>query len=216
VSETARGFGAESLGVSAVPGHERGGWSDLAPHPVRRWIARAFDANVTTALAFTAFALPFALLLPGGRWALPVGIIGLIYLLPPARGLATAILNALLLRGTSTTPGKWLCGVRIVRKDGGRLTFGLAFRRELEVFVAGCAFYLPLIALVALGFNFLELRKKGATSWDERRHLIALQRPNSARQFALALLAFTIAAIEILAIVAFTILFKAAKVSAAG
>jgi uncharacterized RDD family membrane protein YckC len=183
--------GARSLDEAAIIESGRGAWSDLAPHPVRRWVARQFDFVIPTALVLATLGSPLVLLSRSfDDVALPIGILGLVYLLGPIRGMLAAILNAVLLSRTATTVGKWLCGVRIVRKDGAPLTFGQAFRRELSVLALGCGLYLPLIALVAMIFHYFRLDEKGAASWDEGGGLVALQRPNSPRQVALTLLAF--------------------------
>lgn len=187
--------GGASLSASAeaISGDGRG-WSDLAPHPVRRWVARGFDFYVTTGFVFLALALPWALV--GGPPALkvPAAILLVVYMLTPARGVAAAVLNALLLSRFSTTPGKWLCGVRVVQSDGARLPFGPALKRELDALAIGCGVYIPLLSVVAAGVHFLDLRKKGATPWDRTRNLRIEQRPNSPGQFALTLLACILAA----------------------
>jgi uncharacterized RDD family membrane protein YckC len=197
--------GGASLGGSteAAPGGRVGrgqGWSDLTPHPIRRWIARGFDFYVTTGLVFAVLALPSALASGDVVLKAPAMILLGVYMLTPVRGVATAILNAILLSRFSTTPGKWLCGVRLARKDGARLTFGEAVKRELDVLAMGCGVYIPVLAVVASGFHFFDLRKTGATPWDLRRDLLVEQRPNSPGQIVLALVAFVLATSVVLAI----------------
>jgi uncharacterized RDD family membrane protein YckC len=165
------------------------GWSDISPHPWRRWIARLFDFSVVTAIVFAVIGATAAVLLPAAYQAYPAVALGLVFLFPPFRGLASAVINAALLRWISTTPGKWLCGIRIVRKDGAPMTFGMALMRELEAYALGCGIFFPVVVLVAMAFGFARLRREGATAWDEHRELVALQRPNSAAQFGLASLA---------------------------
>ena len=211
--------GEASLGSSAGStsiGLVGDAWSDLTPHPVRRWIARGFDFYVTTGLVFSALAVPWVVFGSGDARFGPLGIMALLYLLTPVHGLVTALLSAAMLSATSTTPGKWLCGVRIVRKDGGPMSFGLTLRRELAVWVLGCGCYIPLVGLLAMGWSFSRLSEAEATGWDEARGLIALQRPDSARQFALGLLAFTMAAIVVLTIVALGAVLKFAHGAATG
>jgi uncharacterized RDD family membrane protein YckC len=211
--------GEVSLGGSAGStsvGLAGDAWSDLTPHPVRRWIARWFDFYVTTAGVFIALATPWGLFRSGDARFVPLAIAGVLYVLTPVRGLVTALLNAAMLSATSTTPGKWLCGVRIVRKDGGRMSFGLALRRELAVWVLGCGCYIPLVVLLAMGWSFSRLSEAEATGWDEARALVALQRPNTGRQFALSLLAFAMAAIVVLTIVALGVVLRFAHDAATG
>lgn len=116
----------------------------------------------------------------------PLLLIGLF----PLRAVAGLLFNAIMLRWTATTPGKWLCGIRIVRKDGRRLSLSLALKRELEAAIAGCAIYVPVLSTIAMALNWSQFADKGATSWDEGLDLVVVQRPNSLLQFALTLLVF--------------------------
>lgn len=179
----AEDFGAP-VGRSAF-GSAPGKWQDQSPHPVRRWIARQFDALVTLGLALTLLCVPLAI---WQREALvaPLAAFGAVLVLGPIRGLFAAVLNAAFLRWLSTTPGKWLCGVRIVRTDGSALTYGVVLKRELAAYVLGCGLYLPLIGQGAMIYQFLRLCDEGSTSWDATRGLIARQRPNSLAQAILA------------------------------
>ena len=179
------------------------GWADLAPHPIRRWVARLFDLWVTTGVVFLALAIPLVIIDPKlESLDVAITLLAFIFVLSPLRGFATAALNALLLSGFATTPGKWLAGVRIIRKDGAPLTTGLAFKRELGAMAAGCGFYLPLISLITIGNNYFRLREKGATSWDEIRGLVAVQRPNSAKQAMLIVMALIPVAVIVVVLAA--------------
>jgi uncharacterized RDD family membrane protein YckC len=169
-------------------GSWRESWSDLSPHPLRRWVARNFDGFITAGVVCAGLASPLALS-ESGRYA-PLGIVLMLFWVGPVRGLVSAVLNALLLHWTTTTPGKWLCGVRIVRRDGGRLTFGRALKRELHAYVGGCGLYIPVAVLVLMASGFRVLRRNGATPWDERGELVAVQRPAGWVQTLLTLLAF--------------------------
>jgi uncharacterized RDD family membrane protein YckC len=189
---------AQGAAVGRLVEEGRGGWSDLAPHPVRRWIARAFDGYITTGLVLAVLAAPSALVASSdGRYAV-IGAAAILFLLPPMRGLFSALLYAFLLSRTATTPGKWLCGVRIVRRDGAPLSFRAALGREMRAYVSGCGLYLPLIVLCAMGYNFFRLRDVGATSWDQACDLVVEHRPNSAGQTALTLVAVVLVALVLL------------------
>jgi uncharacterized RDD family membrane protein YckC len=203
------GFGGAQAAASYVVGHGRDAWKDLTPHPVRRWIARGFDFYLTTGFVFAVLATPWLLSGASTRDAAVV-FIGLVYLVPPLRGLVTAVLNALMLSAFGSTPGKWLCGVKIAHKDGGRPTFATALRRELAALVLGCGLYIPLLGLAAMAIGFSNLREKGATSWDVHRDLLVLQRPNSVGQFMLASLAFTLLMVVLAALAAIALALKGA------
>jgi uncharacterized RDD family membrane protein YckC len=171
-----------------APGVATGAGADLSPHPFRRWSARFFDAYLVSSLiivgAMAALRYPRSMA-EATFWA-PVLLVGLF----PLRAVAGLLFNALMLRWSATTPGKWLCGIRIVPKDGGRLSLSLALKRELEATIAGCAIYFPILSTIVMVINYSQLADKGATSWDERRGLVAVHRPNGLSQFALALLVF--------------------------
>jgi uncharacterized RDD family membrane protein YckC len=168
----------------APPGG-RGGWSDLHPYPLRRWVARLFDFYLVTAVLVAALTqVP-----PGLGRALIPDHIDLMWLLP-VRIPVAILVNTLLLAWTATTPGKWLCGVKIVRVDGRRLSFAEAIRREARAVYAGCAFYLPLVSLILMGLNGRRLLAQESAAWDGKRGLVAVQRSNSLVQQLLTFAAF--------------------------
>lgn len=93
-----------------------------------------------------------------------------------------ALLNALLLSRISTTPGKWLCGLRVER-DGGPLSFSNAVKREAEAVTLGCALFEPLLLPIFILANFFWWNATGSTPWDRRRHTTVLQAPNASWAF---------------------------------
>jgi len=160
------------------------GWSDLQPHPLRRWIARMFDFYLVTAVVLAGFAQVFL------RGKASPQQVDLLWLLP-VRIPLSILANALLLAGLSTTPGKWLCGVKVVRADGGRVSFAQAIRREAAVALAGCWLYLPGgVSLIPMGISGYMLLVEDTTSWDRRRGLVAVQRLDSWVQGLLTFAAF--------------------------
>lgn len=179
----APGAGRPAEGLAPPPQLAGQPWSDLSPYPFRRWSARLFDFYVVVTAPMILCA---KLLSVPVRDA--VDVLMLLLLLLPVRIVVSVLLDAALLSWTSTTPGKWLCGVRIVAKDGEAVTFGRAFKREVEAVIAGCGLWFPLIDIAAIGYNGLQLTEKGETSWDRRRGLMAVQRPNTWGQFLLTLL----------------------------
>jgi uncharacterized RDD family membrane protein YckC len=91
-------------------------------------------------LVFAIIGGAAAAVLPGDyRWW-PAAVLAVLYFVPMIRGLASAVINAAMLSRFSTTPGKWLCGIRIVR--GAPLSFGKAVTRELDAHgsTAPCSF----------------------------------------------------------------------------
>jgi len=176
---------------------EGSGWSDTSTHPWRRLIARLFDATFLAALFIGVLVALLSALPPSESVKVAIGVLALILIVPPSRAFVSTLLGALLLHWTSTTPGKWLCGIRVVRAEGGRMTYAQAFRREMEAYVRGCALFIPLIVIIPLIFGYSRLQEKGLTTWDERYDLIVLQRPNSLGQLALVALAFVLLAVAL-------------------
>lgn len=178
----------DGLHAPLAAGVATGAWADLSPHPFRRWCARFFDAYLASSLIIVGAmaVLGYPRSMADMTFWMPVLLMGLF----PLRAVAGLFFNAIMLRWTATTPGKWLCGIRIVPKHGGRLSLSLALKRELEATIAGCAIYFPVLSTIAMALNWSHLTDKGATSWDEGRGLVVVQRPNSLLQFALTLLVF--------------------------
>jgi uncharacterized RDD family membrane protein YckC len=165
------------LGPPAAIGVAQGAWADLAPHPVRRWAARFFDVYFLAAVCIWA---PTVILFGPPRRGDEIAVfVAGAFLFLPLWHIVSLPLNATLLRGASTTLGKWIFGVRIVRKDGGPLTWKVAFRREVEAVMAGCALGIPLLDLFAMGSNWSQLSEDGETSWDSRLGLVAVHRENT-------------------------------------
>lgn len=194
------------MGAGAGPAEM---WTDAGPHPFRRWVARAFDNYVVTGLVLGVLSAPWAALPIEGA-GLPLGVAAALYLVPPARGLVSSLINAWLLARFGLTPGKWLCGVRITGDEGRPSSFGDALKRELDVFLRGCALYLPLFAPLAMAWSFFALRRKGVTSWDAARRLTVVHRPRGPRQALMTTAAFIPAAAVILASLAAAAIFTGA------
>jgi uncharacterized RDD family membrane protein YckC len=64
------------------------------------------------------------------------------------------------------TPGKALLNVRVTGHDGGRLSYGTAFRRAVSVFVMGLGCRLPFLVFLTQAFSFVLLKRTGRTHWD--------------------------------------------------
>lgn len=108
-----------------------------------------------------------------------------IYLLFFSVALGGGIMGAVLLPRISTTPGKWLCRLRVVRADDkAPLSGAIAMKREAEVIVAGCAMFVPLLMPFTIGFRFIRWIYSGPPGWDRRRGSIVLQAPTPIRRLA--------------------------------
>lgn len=142
---------------------------DTGPHPWRRFLARVFDNfAIGTVLWF---------LLGSAAWVISqeasdalIGFTESIYgrLLGGTINLAMMIpIQAAMIGLTGSSPGKWLCGVRVRNRDGSRLGFGAALYRELKVWLIGFGAGLPLINLFALVQAYNAVKDSGTADWDD-------------------------------------------------
>ena len=76
------------------------------------------------------------------------------------------LIEARLLMGLGTTPGKLLLSVRLRRRDGGPITSHDALLRSLRLWWRGLGAGLPMVSLVTAGYAYRQLRERGETSWD--------------------------------------------------
>ena len=141
-------------------------------HPWRRWFARMVDV---TALGFVAtMLLTFLLAMAAPEWLdrrldaidslgrlsnVVYGIVGLAIAWPLIACLLTLC----------GTPGKWLCGIKVVRiADGERPTLGESLRREAMVWSLGIALGIPLLSLLTQVRAHTYLEEHGQAAWDRR------------------------------------------------
>ncbi len=75
-------------------------------------------------------------------------------------------IEALLLSGLGTTPGKWLLQIRVRDAEGRRLGLAAAMSRSVSVWWRGMGAGLPVISLLTLLFAYQRMRHEGVTSWD--------------------------------------------------
>jgi len=132
----------------------------------RRFIARQLD------LYFCA--LPISLLLVFGLgMVLPESILDAFISLAKHPIGALIVLNFLsllieswLLSSTGSTLGKWLLGITVLDKDGGRLSFYRAMERTSNVLLKGTALNVPIISMLANVVAYFNIKKTGTASWD--------------------------------------------------
>lgn len=156
----------------------RGEWTDTSPHPWRRYGARTLDNVVVASVGWILVGLIAYRLAPDAT----VAVLAVVSR-PGAQlfnfillALPSIPLNAVLLRTTGFTLGKWVFGVRVTR-NGERLSLRSALHREADVFVRGVGLGIPLIAIVTAIFAYHRLTNRGMTSWDRDQNLTILHRP---------------------------------------
>jgi len=93
------------------------------------------------------------------------------------------VMNAVLIPKLSTTPGKWLCQVRVEQADRTPLSHAAALKREAEVALAGYAMFIPILMPITIAVSFLRWMYRGSTGWDQRRGSVVVQAPLSGRGF---------------------------------
>jgi uncharacterized RDD family membrane protein YckC len=164
-------------------------WTDVAPHPWRRFFARSIDYALLGPIAW--------LLLLAALWAFwPDGLERLIawsgalsfssvFLLPVLMVLLATPLIALSLGLTGGTPGKALMGVRVVDRAGRPIGLGRALVREAWVAGVGFAFGLPMFAMAFAWQASDHLGDRGVTTWDEDGGHLVLHAPMTTGRTAL-------------------------------
>ncbi len=78
------------------------------------------------------------------------------------------LLDAACYRIFGTTPGKKLLGLRVVTADGNRLGFFAYYLRNLHLWASGLAFGIPVLHILAMGWQFHRLVDGKRASYDQR------------------------------------------------
>ncbi|MDR2788637.1 MAG: RDD family protein [Candidatus Accumulibacter sp.] len=65
------------------------------------------------------------------------------------------------------TPGKWIFGIQVKKRDGERLPYGESLRRAFGTLMYGMAFGVPFLGLFTCAYSYHRLKKTGATAWDD-------------------------------------------------
>ena len=76
------------------------------------------------------------------------------------------VIETLLLHYTSSTPGKWLLGLKVLNADGSRLELGAATRRSLRVLFIGIGFGWNLLAVFCQVLSLVTAKRLGNPLWD--------------------------------------------------
>ena len=129
--------------------------SDATPHPWLRYLAKWIDCAITGVLVVK--------ILFGGSSAPPAyypifGSILAIFIWIPV--------EALMLSTVGTSPGRWMAGLRVVGKDGKKLSLGDSLTRTVNLSFWGLAFAVFPIALITLYSAYKRLKLTGETRWD--------------------------------------------------
>ena len=145
-----------------------------------RWLARSADALLLTPFVFVLF-LALGVLIELGRapafllqWAehpilssaLELVVIFVLF----------TLWEPLFLSNAGTTPGKWLMGLRVRRKNGEKLSFPRALARFVSVWFVGMGAGIPVLSLILMLMARGKLTSDGATGWDEQLDTVVQHR----------------------------------------
>jgi RDD family len=156
------------------------GWTDVSPHPWRRYGARMVDNTVVGTVTWTIIAAvaysvapeqadAFFQVFEGPGGAMADGLLTLMAAMPG---------NALLIGLTGLSIGKWIFGIRVLR-DGKPIGFLSALNREIDIWTRGLAFGIPFVSLFTLYRSHERLTLKRRTPWDQRQGNVVTHRPTS-------------------------------------
>lgn len=76
------------------------------------------------------------------------------------------IIEAILIYQFSTTPGKWIFGIRVYATNGTWLSFHNSFKRAFFVQIVGQGACIPGLGLITYPLAYYRLNKTGSTFWD--------------------------------------------------
>ncbi|MEO1656721.1 MAG: RDD family protein [Pseudomonadota bacterium] len=156
------------------------GWTAAPPRPWRRYGARFLDITfnglvglLLIGILFYAFAPQTADRFFGIFESGPGLVLDLIL-----TGFVASLISGALIGMTGFTLGKWIFGIRITRIDKSRIGFRSGIARDLEVWMKGVGFGIPVFALFTMIASYQRLKDEGQSDWDRGRY-IAWSRPHS-------------------------------------
>ena len=128
----------------------------LSVHPWRRFLARVIDT------LWLALLLGYLIGLVIPAWAANANL----FVLSIVIGALILPIEAWFISVFRKTPGKWIFGIEVSRKNGERLSYGSAFQRAFNVWLSGQALGLPALFGIACAYWFFSLKKNSTTAWD--------------------------------------------------
>ncbi|GAA5115643.1 RDD family protein [Luteolibacter yonseiensis] len=76
------------------------------------------------------------------------------------------IIEILLIHYFATTPGKWLLGLRVLNKDGSKLSLAASTIRSLRVMFIGVGFGWEILSLFCQTLSYFNAKRLGSPMWD--------------------------------------------------
>ena len=131
----------------------------VAPHPIRRFLARELDYNLM-ALVVLVFQL-FIFRIPDSDNGILNWLAGYLILLP------MLAVEAVLLHFWGTTPGKWLLGLSLRDRAGNKLSRRRAFYRSCMLFAKGYGYNIPIYNLYRYYKSYRACKDGEPLPWDQ-------------------------------------------------
>ncbi|CAH9019652.1 RDD family protein [Candidatus Nitrosacidococcus sp. I8] len=101
-------------------------------------------------------------------------------------------IEAAFLTTLGTTPAKWIFGIRVTSSSGKNLSYPAALKRSFLVWMQGCGFGIPLIAIITCFFAYKRLKKSGTTLWDTSVHSMVIHKQWNITRTIVSILAVVI------------------------
>jgi len=153
-------------------------------HPWARYFAKCVDYSLFTPIV-TYFFWNHSRFWFDNWHLLPVTLFG---------NFLWALLEAVLISYTGTTPGKALMGIRIWKEGGAdyeKLDLKNSFGRSVYCWFAGMGMGIPVIALFTMYYNYRKLKRNESTSWYLETKAHVIYTPVSTARYIAAFVIFT-------------------------
>ena len=95
-------------------------------------------------------------------------------------------IEATLLWGLGTTPGKWLIGTHLKQGKNARLDYPSALKRSAKVWFRGIGLAIPIINAICMMVAYQRLLVFKTTTWDRDEHIQVSHRQVGAWRLGLA------------------------------
>lgn len=133
--------------------------TSYVPHPWKRYCARGIDSALYRILSVFLYFVVF-------RWVIRETLV-LLILLWPGEIVLSLCIEPVLLSVCSTTPGKWIFGIRVTNRQGGKLSLKEAFERTWKVMCFGRGFEIPGYEIYRCWKSYKEEIDGEGHFWDE-------------------------------------------------
>ncbi|MFZ3481615.1 RDD family protein [Sphingomonas sp. 3-13AW] len=154
--------------------------------PWPRYWARSLDLAVWSTIAgiVVAFAFPDFAAQPAFEGKGGTALFGLV-MTPIA-----LLFEAVVLAAFGNTPGKALAGIKVRVSNDRQIPFAVALRRNLQLYVYGLAFGIPIFVVIAALVNYRKVDSGSLVSWDSANDTRVINvSSNLGRTFIVAVIA---------------------------